>query len=132
MSDVAGVRPTVLVVDDEEDLREIMRRMLERRGFASLVAGDIDQALAACRDHDGPIDVLLTDLNLPGTSGAELCRAATALRPDLRVIYISGLPKDIAVSEGLIGEDALLVKKPFTSQILIETLNSVIAQPTTR
>jgi DNA-binding response OmpR family regulator len=127
MAEAAPDRPTVLVVDDEEDLRDIMRRMLERRGFATLVAGDVEQALGACRDHDGPIDVLVTDLNLPGTSGADLCRAAGALRADLRVIYISGLPKDIAVSKGLIDQDALLVKKPFTSEILIQALHSALA-----
>ena len=130
MSDSAGHRPTVLVVDDEEDLRDIMRRMLERRGFATLVAGNVDQAIAACRDYDGPIDVLVTDLSLPGASGADLSRAATALRPDLRVVYISGLPKEIAVSNGLIGEDALLIKKPFTSDTLIEALRSVITAQT--
>jgi CheY-like chemotaxis protein len=131
MADASGERPTVLVVDDEEDLRDIMRRMLERRGFAALVAGDADQALGICRNHAGPIDVLVTDLNLPGTSGAELCRAIRVLRPDLRVIYISGLPKDIAVSKGLIDADGLLVKKPFTSAILIEALQSALnEQPT--
>src|SRR5689334_8521998 len=109
-----------------------MRRMLERRGFTTLVAGDVDQALGACRDHDGRIDVLVTDLNLPGTSGAELRRAVGGLRPDVRVIYISGLPKDIAVSKGLIEEDALLVKKPFTSTTLIEALHSALAEQPTR
>jgi CheY-like chemotaxis protein len=127
MSDAAGERPTVLVVDDEEDLRDVMRRMLDRRGFTTLVAGDADQAVGTCRDHDGPIDVLVTDLNLPGASGAELCRAASGLRPDLRVIYISGLPKDIAVSKGLIDEDALLVKKPFTSDTLIQALHTALS-----
>jgi DNA-binding response OmpR family regulator len=130
MSDASGERPTVLVVDDEEDLRDIMRRMLERRGFATLVAGDVDQALRACRDHDGPIDVLVTDLNLPDTSGAELCRAVDVLRPGLHVIYISGLPKDIAVSKGLIDEDASLVKKPFTSETLVQALRSALAGQT--
>jgi DNA-binding response OmpR family regulator len=132
MSDASVERPTVLVVDEEEDLRDIMRRMLERRGFATLVAGDVDQALAACRDHHGPIDVLVTDLNLPGASGAELCRAVRALRPDVRVIYISGLPKDIAVSKGLIEEDALLVKKPFTASTLIEALHAALAEQPAR
>src|SRR4051812_13880338 len=127
MSDVAAERPTVLVVDDEEDLRDIMRRMLERRGFDTLVAGDLDSAIAVCRDHQGEIDVLVTDLGLPGASGGELSRAATALRPGMRVVYISGLPKDIAVTKGLIGDDALLVKKPFTSELLIEALRVVIA-----
>jgi CheY-like chemotaxis protein len=120
-------RPTVLVVDDEEDLRDIMRRMLERRGFATLVAADSEAALATCRDHAGDIDVLVTDLGLPGASGGELSRAATALRPAMGVVYISGLPKDIAVTKGLIGDDALLVKKPFTADLLTEALRVVIA-----
>jgi CheY-like chemotaxis protein len=122
----APERRTVLVVDDEEDLRDIMRRMLERRGFDTLVAGDSESAIAACRDHQGDIDVLVTDLGLPGASGGELSRTATALRPGMKVVYISGLPKDIAVTKGLIGDDALLVKKPFTSELLIDALYTVI------
>jgi DNA-binding response OmpR family regulator len=128
MSDVSSARPTVLVVDDEEDLRDIMRRMLERRGFDTLVAGDSEQAIATCRDHQGDIDVLVTDLGLPGASGGDLSRTAIALRPEMGVVYVSGLPKDIAVTKGLIGDDALLVKKPFTSELLIEALRLVIAQ----
>lgn len=128
MPEGAADRPTVLVVDDEEDLRDIMRRMLERRGFDTLVAGDADTAIATCRDHDGDIDVLVTDLGLPGVSGGELSRTASELRPAMGVVYISGLPKDIAVSQGLIGDEALLVKKPFTSDLLIDALRAVLAQ----
>ena len=120
-------RPTVLVVDDEEDLRDIMRRMLERRGFDTLTAGDSAQAIETCREYTGDIDVLVTDLGLPGVSGGELSRTATALRPAMGVVYISGLPKDIAVSKGLIESDALLVKKPFTSELLVEALRTVLA-----
>jgi len=125
---MSAEHPTVLVVDDEEDLRDIMRRMLERRGFDTLVAGDSEQAIELCRVHPGEIDVLVTDLGLPGASGGELSRAALALRPRMGVVYISGLPKDIAVTKGLIAEDALLVKKPFTADLLIEALRVVIAQ----
>jgi DNA-binding response OmpR family regulator len=128
MSETTADRPTVLVVDDEEDLRDIMRRMLERRGFDTLMAGDAVQAIETCRDHDGEIDVLVTDLGLPGASGGDLSRAARELRPEMGVVYISGLPKDIAVTKGLIGDDALLVKKPFTSDLLIEALRLVISQ----
>jgi CheY-like chemotaxis protein len=128
MSEGEADRPTVLVVDDEEDLRDIMRRMLERRGFATLVAGDSDEAITACREHPGDIDVLITDLGLPGVSGGELSRTAIQLRPAMGVVYISGLPKDIAVTKGLIDHDALLVKKPFTSELLIDALRAVIAQ----
>jgi DNA-binding response OmpR family regulator len=130
MSEVSppSERPTVLVVDDEEDLRDIMRRMLDRRGFHALVAGDSEQAITACREHDGDIDVLVTDLGLPGVSGGDLSRTATALRPSMRVVYISGLPKDIAVTKGLIDADALLVKKPFTSEMLVTALHTVLAE----
>jgi DNA-binding response OmpR family regulator len=125
-----GTRPTVLVVDDEEDLRDIMRRMLERRGFATLTAGDSQQAITACREHPGEIDILVTDLGLPGVSGGELSRTATELRPEMRVVYISGLPKDMAVAEGLIGQDAMLVKKPFSTELLINALREVLAEHT--
>ena len=121
-------RPTVLVVDDEEDLRDIMRRMLERRGFATLTAGDSQQAITACREHPGDIDILVTDLGLPGVSGGELSRAAIELRPEMSVLYISGLPKEIAVADGLIGADALLVKKPFSSEVLVRTLRTVLGE----
>ena len=131
MSEGSADRPTVLVVDDEEDLRDIMRRMLERRGFDTLVAADSEQAIALCLEHEGDIDVLVTDLGLPGVSGGELSQAATTMRPGMGVVYISGLPKDIAMTKGLIGEDALLVKKPFTSELLIEALHLVIAEKAT-
>jgi DNA-binding response OmpR family regulator len=130
MSQTSPDRPTVLVVDDEEDLRDIMRRMLERKGFDTLVAADSEAAIATCRDHQGEIDVLVTDLGLPGASGGELSRTAISLRPDMGVVYVSGLPRDIAVTKGLIGDDALLVKKPFTADLLIEALRMVIARRT--
>jgi CheY-like chemotaxis protein len=120
-------RPTVLVVDDEEDLRDIMRRMLERRGYATLVAGDPEEAISVCRAHP-EIAALVTDLTLPGTSGGELAGAASDLRPGLGVVFISGLPKDIAVTKGLVGADALLVKKPFTADALLEALKAVLSQ----
>ena len=129
MADVSAPdrRPTVLVVDDEEDLRDIMRRMLERRGFDTLVAGDSQQAITTCQNHPGEIDLLVTDLGLPGASGGELSRTATELRPGMRVVYISGLPKDIAVADGLVGADASLIKKPFTSEVLVDTLRTALA-----
>jgi len=123
---MTATAPTVLVVDDEEDLREAMRRMLERRGFATLTAADPIEAEAVCRDHGGTIDLLLTDLTLPGASGGDLARTATSMRPDLRVLYISGLPKDVAVGQGLVGEEAALVQKPFTSDRLAEAVRRVL------
>jgi len=123
---MTATAPTVLVVDDEEDLREAMRRMLERRGFATLTAADPAEAEAVCRDHGGTIDLLLTDLTLPGASGGDLARTATLMRPDLRVLYISALPKEVAVGRGLVAEEAALVQKPFTSDRLAEAVRRVL------
>ncbi len=127
MSDIAPERPTVLVVDDEEDLRDIMRRMLERKGFQALVAGNPQEAVDTCTRHEGEIDLLLTDLSLPGGSGSELARTAATLRPGMRVVYISGLPREIALDQGLIGDDARLIRKPFTSQALVDTVRTALA-----
>jgi len=115
---MTSIAPTVLVVDDEEDLRDAIRRMLERRGFATLTAGDQAEAEAVCREHEGAIDVLLTDLTLPGASGGEVARMIQSMRPELRVVYVSGLPREAAVDNGLVGPDATLVQKPFTSERL--------------
>jgi CheY-like chemotaxis protein len=128
MSEPTTGRPTVLVVDDEEDLRDIMRRMLERKGFQALVAGDPTQAVDTCRQYEGDIDLLLTDLGLPGVSGGELARTASEIRPDMRVVYISGLPREIALDQGLIGSDARLIRKPFTSDALVETVRTALAE----
>ncbi|GAB1643283.1 response regulator [Krasilnikovia sp. MM14-A1259] len=126
----APARPTVLVVDDEEDLRDIMRRMLERRGFHALIAGNSEEALEICRSPGAAIDVLVTDLGLPGVSGGELANAAAALRPSMAIVYVSGLLKEIAIDQGLIPDDAVLIKKPFTSDVLIDTLHSVLGSET--
>ena len=115
----------------------LLRRFVEIEGAqqatvlalssAQVAAGDSQQAVAVCRDHPGEIDILVTDLGLPGVSGGELSREATELRPGMRVVYISGLPKEMAVADGLIEPAALLVKKPFSTELLIEALRSVLA-----
>ncbi|GGK83062.1 response regulator [Mangrovihabitans endophyticus] len=119
-------RPTVLVVDDEEDLRDVMRRMLQRRGIDALTAGSLDEAVAVARNHDGDIAVLVADLGLPGSSGAELARVIGELRPGIGVVYISGLPADIAADKGLIDPGATLVKKPFTADSLTAAVRAAL------
>lgn len=118
-------RPVVLVVDDEEDLRDIMRRMLERRGFNTLAAADADEALQLCREHPGAIDIVLTDLALPSLGGHQFAEAAAAFRPNVRTVFMSGLPREIAVAHGLITEDETLMKKPFSAEELIAALRAL-------
>lgn len=120
--------PVVLLVEDDEDLRELTTQMLEMRGFSVLAAKDPVSALMTCRVHDGTIDVLLTDLGLPGVSGGELSRSAAAVRPTMRVVYVSGVPEDIAVKRGLIKAGSPFISKPYTADVLAGTLRSVLAQ----
>jgi CheY-like chemotaxis protein len=122
-------QPTILVFDDEEDLRDIMCRMLRRGGFTALAAADPVEAVAACRQHDGEIDVLLADLGMPDAIGVEVARETTAMRPGLRVLYVTGLPKDAAVRQGVVDESALVVQKPFTTESLINAVRAALQAP---
>ncbi|NMO56186.1 response regulator [Actinoplanes sp. TBRC 11911] len=118
--------PVVLLVEDDEDLREMTTQMLELRGFHVLSANDAVTAITTCRVYDGTIDVLLTDLGLPGVSGGELARSAHSVRPQMEVVYVSGIPQDIAVKKGLIKAGAPFISKPFTTDVLAGTLRSVL------
>lgn len=119
-------QPTVLVFDDEDDLRDIMCRMLERRGFTTLPTADPDDAVSVCRRHDGEIHLLLADLGMPDAIGVELAREVTAVRPGLRVLYISGLPKDVAVRQGIVDDEATVVQKPFTTESLVSAVRGAL------
>jgi CheY-like chemotaxis protein len=116
--------PVVLLVDDEEDLRDIMQRMLERRGFQTLVASDADKALQLCRDYPGDIDLVVTDPALPRMGSGEFVKAAAALRPHAPTVFLSGLPREIAITTGLVTEDDLFLKKPFSAEQLIAVLRA--------
>jgi DNA-binding response OmpR family regulator len=120
--------PVVLLVEDDPDLREMATAMLEMRGFSVLAAKDPVSALMTCRVHDGDIDVLLTDLGLPGVSGGELSRSAIAVRPGMKIVYVSALPEEIAIKRGLIKVGSPFISKPFTADVLAGTLRSVLAQ----
>jgi CheY-like chemotaxis protein len=119
--------PTVLVFDDEDDLRDVMCRMLQRRGFTTLSAGTPDEAIATCRTHPHQIDVLLADLGMPEAIGVQLARQVRALRPTVCVLYISGLPKEAAVRQGLLDEQARVVQKPFTTDSLVTAVRETLA-----
>jgi DNA-binding response OmpR family regulator len=122
--------PVILLVEDDEDLREMTTQMLELRGFEVLVAKDAVTAITTCRVYEGTIDLLLTDLGLPGVSGGELARSAAVIRPQMETVYISGIPKEIAIKKGLIKMGAPFIAKPFTTDMLAGTLRTVLSQHT--
>ena len=129
MSTTPGLppNPTVLVFDDEDDLRDVMCRMLQRRGFVTLSSAQPDGAVEICREYPGAIHVLLADLGMPEATGVEVARQAVAARPDLRVLFVSGLPKDAAVRQGVVAQEAIVVQKPFTTDGLVAAVCNALS-----
>lgn len=117
---------TVLVVDDEEDIREAVRRILSRHGYEVKVAAEPAEALAVCQDQ-GPLDLLLTDVLMPQLSGRALAEQVSAVRSGLPVLYISGYPRDVAVGEGLVPQEKPMLEKPFTRDTLLAAVSDALA-----
>lgn len=118
--DPAGRAPTVLVVDDEPDLCEIVRRMLEGRGYNVLTAGGVAAATALAAAHAMAIDLLITDLRMPDGDGVDLSRKLVAGNPGMALLYMSGLASDQPL-------DATMLAKPFTPTDLLNAVDTVSA-----
>ncbi|MDB4932326.1 MAG: Blue-light-activated protein, partial [Myxococcaceae bacterium] len=116
---------TVLVVDDAEGLRELTRRLLERLGYNVLVAGNADEALGIFATGE-QIDLLLTDVVMPGSSGPQLSKELVARRPGLRVLYMSGYTDEAIVQHGVLNPGVALLNKPFTLGTLATKLREVL------
>ena len=116
----AGVQ-TVLVVEDAAGLREVTRRLLERLGYSVLVAANADDARALF-EQNPCIDLLLTDVVMPGASGPELVVQLMERRPTLKVIYMSGYTDETIVHHGILDSGVAFLQKPFGSETLGRTL----------
>jgi CheY-like chemotaxis protein len=123
-----GTGGVVLVAEDEPVVRNMVKRLLEQSGLTLLVAADGHAALELARSHDGPIDVLLTDVVMPNMGGRELAERLAAERPDLRVIYMSGYAEDESLRAGALG-DAVFMQKPFDPAALTKTIHEVMRRP---
>jgi CheY-like chemotaxis protein len=112
-----AARHTVLVVEDAEGLRELTRRLLERQGHTALVAANADEARELFDQHES-IDLLLTDVVMPGASGPELVKELVGRRTTLKVIYMSGYTDDAIVHHGVLDPGIVFLQKPFSSESL--------------
>jgi two-component system cell cycle sensor histidine kinase/response regulator CckA len=116
---------TVLVVDDADGFLELARRLLERHGYTVLVAAGADEALRQFEAHPC-IDVLLTDVVMPGDSGIELSRVLCGQRPELKVVYMSGYPAETIARHGILNPGIALLQKPFTSEMLARKIREAL------
>jgi PAS domain S-box-containing protein len=117
---------TVLLCEDEAQIRGLVERMLRRQGYSVLSASAPEDAIRIARTHPGPIDLLLTDIVMPKRNGFELARDVAAVRPSAKVLYMSGYT-DNQLTRGLeLDENIPFIQKPFTAGALSHTLRSVL------
>ena len=110
---------TILLVEDEEALRTLARNCLESQGYCVLEAADGNAAIATVEKHSGPIQLLLTDVIMPGMNGRHLADRLTELRPAIKVLYLSGYASDLIAQYGVLDPEILLLEKPFTLRALL-------------
>ena len=113
---------TVLLVEDERALRKLTCKMLLEIGFTVLEAEDAAQAIEIAKRTEAPIDLLLTDVIMPGMSGWALAEMLSAQRPEMRVLYISGYPDGEIGKHGVIGAGISILRKPFTREELARSV----------
>jgi CheY-like chemotaxis protein len=112
--DLPAGTETILLVEDNDDIRAIAREILTEQGYTLLDAADGDRALRISKDHRGPIHLLLTDVVMPGMGGRKLAEELCAGRPEMQVLYVSGHADDIIVHSGVLHGDQAFLGKPFT------------------
>jgi hypothetical protein len=122
---------TVLIVEDVTAVRGVAREMLERSGYRILEAADGASALRVATKHAGAIDLLLTDVVMPGLSGRQLAEQLTELRPQMRVLYMSGYTDDAVVTHGMLEPGINYLQKPFTLDALARKVHEVLRRPRT-
>jgi PAS domain S-box-containing protein len=117
---------TILMVEDEDDLRVITRRILTRAGYHVLTASSGEQALHLAQTHPGPIHLLLTDVIMPKMTGNEVAARIRTIRPDIPVLYMSGYAEPVLTENGTLPEGVTIVEKPFTSQELLNRVRAFV------
>jgi two-component system cell cycle sensor histidine kinase/response regulator CckA len=122
----AGGSETVLLVEDEESVRELVRETLKTRGYKVIEASDGIAGLRVSEEHQGNIEILITDVVMPGMSGRELAKRVAAARPNIRVLYLSGYTEDAIIHEGALEPGTGFLQKPFTLQVLARKVREVL------
>lgn len=126
VDETVGGLETILLVEDSEPLRKLTRSFLESHGFRVLIAQDGEEALQVETRHSGQIDLLLTDVVMPGMNGRALAEKLGPRQPGMRVLYISGYTDSFVASHGVLEEGMVLLHKPFTEEVLIRKVRQVL------
>lgn len=117
---------TILVVDDDRDVRLLIQETLAEQGYQVLEAGSPENALLLAERHPGHIHLLLTDVVMPEMNGRQLSQRLTLARPEIKTIYVSGYSGEILASHGLEGTAPVCIPKPFTIEELAVTVRRIL------
>lgn len=122
----SGEGETILVVEDEDDVRRLTVRVLKKQGYNVLEASSVDEALRLCKEHEHPIHMILTDVVMPGMNGPRLAEELIPLHPKMKVLYMSGYTNHVIVRQGILGDGANYIQKPFTIDGLMRKMREVL------
>jgi two-component system, cell cycle sensor histidine kinase and response regulator CckA len=128
-SAAVGGSETLLVVEDEESVRNILVRILQNSEYNVLAAKTSEDALNLCRNYNLPIHLLITDFAIPGMNGRELARVFSRWKPATKVLFISGYTDDVIAQYGTLDRETQLLQKPFQREQLLRKVRSLLDQP---
>jgi two-component system, cell cycle sensor histidine kinase and response regulator CckA len=124
---VSGAGEIVLLVEDEDMVRSIARQALEMNGYHVLEASHGKEAVVICEQHQGPIDLMVTDVVMPQMSGRELAEYLATSRPETKVLFVSGYTDDAIVHHGVLDNHVNFLQKPFTPDALAHKVREVLS-----
>jgi two-component system, cell cycle sensor histidine kinase and response regulator CckA len=122
----AGGTETILLVEDEESVRQLVLDTLESKGYKMMDAANGESGIQAAAGHEGKIDLVITDVVMPGMGGREMAEQILKARPETKILYLSGYAEDAVLSEGGSDNGAAFLQKPFTLQNLSRKVRDVL------
>jgi DNA-binding NtrC family response regulator len=126
---VPGGKETILIVEDERQVRNVARGILSRSGYTVIEADSAEKAQLICNTYSGTIDLLLSDVVMPRMSGPELVRALIPLRPTMKILCMSGYSDDATIRHGVFAANLAFLQKPLTVQSLTRKVREVLDAP---
>ena len=129
ITEVSPGHETILLVEDETNVRQLTRHYLQGQGYTVLEAADAAAAIKISNSHTGPIHLLFTDVVMPGMNGRQLAHAISELRPETRVLYMSGYTENVIGHNGTLDVNVNLLQKPFTLPALKAKVREVLDTP---
>jgi CheY-like chemotaxis protein len=125
-SDVLGGSETILLVEDDESMRELTRRCLQIGGYTVVDVPNGESAIRTLAQYSDPVHLLLTDVIMPGISGRQLGEGLSLMRPEMKVLYMSGYTADLIAHHGILEPQVALLEKPFTKETLLRKVRKVL------